>query len=64
MDMFTKDNTSGAFINNNNDEYLRFKAARQDAKKSKDVLHKLNLIEEELREIKALLLKVLGDKFS
>ena len=57
-----KDEVSGAIINTNNDEFQKFNLARAQAKKTKDVLTRITSIEMELREIKTLLVKALGDR--
>ena len=59
---FIKDEVSGAIINTNNDEFQKFNLARAQAKKTKDVLTRITSIEMELREIKTLLVKALGDR--
>lgn len=61
---FIKDETSGALINTNMDGFIKFKSAREQAKKTKDILTKLSSIEIELRDIKTLLIKVIGDKIT
>lgn len=61
---FIKDETSGAIINNSTDGFIKFKSAREQAKKAKDVLTRISAIEFELREIKGLLIKALGDRIT
>lgn len=61
---FIKDEATGAIINNSTDGFLKFKSAREQAKKTKDILVRISSIEFELREIKSLLIKALGDRIT
>ena len=59
---FIKDEVSGVIINTSESDFQKFKSARAQAKKTKDVLTRITSIEMELKEIKNLLIKALGDR--
>jgi hypothetical protein len=54
---YVKDTDSGVIINNNEEEYKKFLAARESSKKNNSLCKRLNEVENEMREIKSLLLK-------
>lgn len=55
---YVKDTESGAIINNNDDEYKKYLAARESSKRSKDLSHRISEVENDLRDIKSLLEKL------
>ena len=56
---YLKDTDSGAIINNNQDEYKKYLAAREANKKNNDLCKKMTELEDELRTIKNLLSQLL-----
>ena len=61
-DEFMKDMSSGAFINTDDASYAKFVAERLKAKNSKDLCNRIGAVEEDLREIKNLLLQVVNGR--
>lgn len=59
---FLKDAGSGAVINTNDDHYKRILAIRAEKKKGHDLCQRMNSLENDLREIKELLVQVLGGR--
>lgn len=57
-DGYMKDTLSGAFINTDNASYAKFVAERANSKKSKDLCDRINAVEDDLRDIKNLLLQI------
>lgn len=55
---YLKDTSSGAIINNDDEEYRKFQAAREASKKNKDLCKRINDVEGDLKEIKNLLLQI------
>jgi len=61
-DEFMKDTSTGAFINTDDASYAKFVAERSKAKNSKDLSNRIGAVEEDLREIKNLLLQVVNGR--
>jgi hypothetical protein len=61
-DGYMKDTSSGAFINTDDDAYARFVAQRAAIKKSNDLCNRMTAVEDDLREIKNLLLQVVNGR--
>jgi hypothetical protein len=61
-DEFMKDMSTGAFINTDDASYAKFVAERSKAKNSKDLSNRIGAVEEDLREIKNLLLQVVNGR--
>lgn len=61
-DGFMKDTSSGAFINTDDASYAKFVAERSKAKNSRDLSNRINDVEDDLREIKNLLLQVVNGR--
>lgn len=59
---YMKDTTSGAFINTDDASYARFMAQRASLKKSNDLCNRIDAVENDLREIKNLLLQVVNGR--
>lgn len=59
---YMKDTSTGAFINTNDTSYARFMAERANAKKSKDLSARISAVENDLRDIKDLLLQVVNGR--
>ena len=55
---YVKDTDSGVVINNNEEEYKKFLAAREASKKNHDLCKRMAEVEDELRDIKSLLLQL------
>jgi hypothetical protein len=55
---YVKDTVSGVVINNNEEEYKKFLAAREASKKNNDLCKRMTEVEDELRDIKSLLLQL------
>ena len=58
----SRDMASGAIINTNDIEYQMFKDQRKRSQEQADLRSEVDLIKSELRDIKSLLLQVLGNK--
>lgn len=61
-DGYMKDTTTGAFINTDDASYARFMAQRASIKKSNDLCNRIDAVENDLREIKNLLLQVVNGR--
>jgi hypothetical protein len=59
---YMKDTTSGAFINTDDASYARFLAQRSNIKKNNDLCKRIDAVEDDLREIKNLLLQVVNGR--
>ena len=59
---FMKDTSTGAFINTDDTSYAKFVAERSNAKNSKDLCNRINAVEDDLKEIKNLLLQVVNGR--
>jgi hypothetical protein len=57
---FYKDTETGAIINKNDTDYEKFKAAREEIKKNKQLAVRMNNLETELKDIKSLLLQLVN----
>lgn len=55
---FMKDTETGAIINTDDDAHKKFLAQREEIKKSKDICNRMNTLENELQDIKSLLLQI------
>jgi hypothetical protein len=56
---YVKDTDSGAIINNNEEEYKKFLAAREASKRNNSLCKRMTEVENELTEIKSLLLQLI-----
>ena len=61
-DGYMKDTSTGAFINTNDAAYARFMAQRANIKQSKDLCKRITAVEDDLRDIKNLLLQVVNGR--
>jgi hypothetical protein len=59
---FAKDTESGAFINIDEGAYQRFKAQRNASKKTNELCERMNAVEDDLKDIKNLLLQVVNGR--
>ena len=59
---YMKDTSSGAFINTDDASYARFVAQRASIKKNNDLCNRISAVEDDLREIKSLLLQVVNGR--
>ena len=57
---FYKDTETGAIINKNDTDYEKFKAAREEIKKNKQVVARMDNLETELKDIKNLLMQLVN----
>lgn len=55
---YLKDTSSGAIINNDDEAYRRFQAAREASKKNNELCKRMDAVEGDLRDIKNLLLQI------
>lgn len=55
---YLKDTDSGVIINNNEEEYKKFIAAREASKRNNSLCKRMTDVENELRDIKSLLLQL------
>jgi hypothetical protein len=62
VDGYMKDTSTGAFINTDDAAYARFVAQRSESKKSRDLCKRIEAVENDLRDIKELLLQVLNGR--
>lgn len=53
---FFKNTTTGAIINSNDDEYKKILATRNMAKKNNELARRVEILEKELKQLKALIL--------
>lgn len=56
---YVKDTETGAIINNNEEEYKKFLAAREASKRNNSLCKRMTEVENELTEIKSLLLQLI-----
>ena len=61
-DGFMKDTSTGAFINTDNASYAKFVAERSKAKTSKELTTRISAVENDIKEIKNLLLQVVNGR--
>jgi hypothetical protein len=61
-DGFMKDTSTGAFINTDNASYAKFVAERSKAKNSKELTTRISAVENDIKEIKNLLLQVVNGR--
>jgi hypothetical protein len=61
-DGFMKDISTGAFINTDDASYAKFVAERSKVKNSKDLSNRISAVEDDLKEIKTLLLQVVNGR--
>ena len=61
-DGFMKDTSTGAFINTDNASYEKFVAERSKAKNSKELTTRISAVENDIKEIKNLLLQVVNGR--
>ena len=61
-DGFMKDTSTGAFINIDDTSYAKFVAERSKAKNSKELTTRISAVEDDLKEIKNLLLQVVNGR--
>lgn len=61
-DGFMKDTSTGAFINTDDASYAKFVAERSKVKNSKDLSNRISAVEDDLKEIKTLLLQVVNGR--
>lgn len=59
---YLKDTESGAFINIDEGAYERFKAQRNASKKTNELCKRMNAVEDDLKDIKNLLLQVVNGR--
>jgi len=59
---YVKDTDTGVVINNNEEEYKKFLAAREASKKNHNLCKRMSAVEDDLRDIKDLLLQVLNGR--
>jgi hypothetical protein len=55
---YFKDTESGVIINNNEEEYKKFLASREASKKSNNLCKRMAEVENDLQDIKKLLLQI------
>lgn len=55
---YLKDTSSGAIINNDDEAYRRFQAAREVSKKNNELCKRIDAVEGDLKDIKNLLLQI------
>jgi hypothetical protein len=61
-DGFMKDTSTGAFINTDDASYAKFVAERSKVKNSKELSNRISAVEDDLKEIKTLLLQVVNGR--
>ena len=59
---YLKDTTSGAIINNDDEAYRKFLAAREASKKNNELCKRIESVEDDLRDIKSLLLQIVNGR--
>lgn len=59
---YVKDTETGVIINNNDDEYKRFMAAREASKKNNSLCKRMTEVENDLRDIKSLLQQLINGR--
>lgn len=55
---YLKDTETGAIINNDEEEYKKFLAAREASKRNNNLCKRINEVENDLQDIKKLLLQL------
>jgi len=55
---YLKDTSTGAIINNDDEAYRRFQAAREASKKNNELCKRIDAVEGDLKDIKNLLLQI------
>lgn len=55
---YVKDTDTGVIINNNEEEFKKFLAVRESSKKNNDLCKRIGEVENDLRDIKSLLLQL------
>jgi hypothetical protein len=55
---YVKDTETGVIINNNDEDYKKFLAAREANKKNNNLCKRITSVENELQDIKSLLLQL------
>jgi hypothetical protein len=55
---YLKDTSTGAIINNDDEAYRRFQAAREASKKNNELCKRMDAVETDLKDIKNLLLQI------
>jgi hypothetical protein len=55
---YVKDTDTGVIINNNEEEYKKFLAARESSRKNNNLCKRIDEVENDLRDIKSLLLQL------
>jgi hypothetical protein len=61
-DGFMKDTSTGAFINTDDASYAKFVAERSKVKNSKELSNRISAVEDDIKEIKTLLLQVVNGR--
>jgi len=61
-DGFMKDTSTGAFINTDDASYVKFVAERSKVKNSKELSNRISAVENDIKEIKTLLLQVVNGR--
>jgi hypothetical protein len=59
---YLKDTDTGAIINNDEDSYRKFLAAREASKKNNSLCKRIEEVENDLRDIKSLLLQLVNGR--
>ena len=59
---FLKDTSSGAIINNDDEAYRKFQAAREASKKNNELCKRIDAVEGDLKDIKNLLLQIVNGR--
>lgn len=59
---FLKDTSSGAIINNDDEAYRKFQAAREASKKNNELCKRIEDVEGDLKDIKNLLLQIVNGR--
>jgi hypothetical protein len=55
---YVKDTDTGVIINNNEEEYKKFLAARESSRKTNNLCNRIDEVEKDLQDIKSLLLQL------
>jgi hypothetical protein len=58
MPGYYKDTDTGVIINNDDEAYRKFEAARTASKKNKELCNRIGAVENDLKDIKNLLLQI------
>ena len=59
---YLKDTETGAIINNDEESYKKFLAAREANKKNNSICNRIEEVENDLRDIKSLLLQLVNGR--